>query len=110
MNLNSLSPAELRVAAAVATGAPNKAVAEQLFISVKTVDYHLQNIYRKLGARSRTELAILMAGAERDVLTPDQIRFLESLSDQPAVPRVSFRIAGDPGFDAGVDVAQETGD
>lgn len=57
-----LSPAEHRVAVAVGTGATNKEVSAQLFISVKTVDYHLQNIYRKLGARSRTELAVLMAG------------------------------------------------
>lgn len=59
-----LSPAELRVAVAVGTGATNKEVSAQLFISVKTVDYHLQNIYRKLGARSRTELAVLLAGSE----------------------------------------------
>ncbi|HSI26678.1 MAG TPA: LuxR family transcriptional regulator [Aeromicrobium sp.] len=60
---DKLSPAELRVAVAVGTGATNKEVSAQLFISVKTVDYHLQNIYRKLGARSRTELAVLLAGS-----------------------------------------------
>jgi DNA-binding CsgD family transcriptional regulator len=60
---SKLSPAELRVAVAVGTGATNKEVSAQLFISVKTVDYHLQNIYRKLGARSRTELAVLLAGS-----------------------------------------------
>lgn len=59
-----LSPAELRVAVAVGTGATNKEVSAQLFISVKTVDYHLQNIYRKIGARSRTELAVLLAGGQ----------------------------------------------
>lgn len=61
-----LSPAEHRVAVAVGTGATNKEVSAQLFISVKTVDYHLQNIYRKLGARSRTELAVILAGSSRN--------------------------------------------
>lgn len=60
----ALSPAEHRVAVVVGTGATNKEVSAQLFISVKTVDYHLQNIYRKLGARSRTELAVLLAGSD----------------------------------------------
>ena len=57
-----LSPAELRVAVSVATGRTNKEAAADLYISVKTVDFHLQNTYRKLGLRSRTELAVLMSG------------------------------------------------
>ena len=36
--------------------------AAELFLSVKTVDYHLQSIYRKLQLRSRTELAVLFVG------------------------------------------------
>ena len=39
---------------------------EPLFVSVKTVDAHLQAIYRKLGLKSRSELAVLMARAERE--------------------------------------------
>lgn len=53
-----LSPAEFRVALAVAEGMTNKEAATALFVSVKTVDFHLQAIYRKLGVRSRTELAV----------------------------------------------------
>ena len=53
-----LTPAELRVALAVAGGATNREVATDLFVSIKTVDYHLQNVYRKLSLRSRTELAV----------------------------------------------------
>jgi DNA-binding CsgD family transcriptional regulator len=52
-----LSCAELRVADVVARGLTNRETASELFVSVKTVDFHLQNIYRKLGVRSRTELA-----------------------------------------------------
>jgi DNA-binding CsgD family transcriptional regulator len=56
-----LTAAEHRVAAAVASGGTNREVAAELFLSVKTVDFHLQNIYRKLGVRSRTELAVRMS-------------------------------------------------
>ena len=56
-----LTAAEFRVALSVAGGGTNREVAETLFLSVKTVDFHLQNIYRKLGLRSRTELAVRMS-------------------------------------------------
>ena len=52
-----LSGSERRVAEAVAAGATNREAATSLFLSVKTVEFHLRNIYRKLGVRSRTELA-----------------------------------------------------
>ena len=56
-----LTAAEYRVALAVASGGTNREVAATLFLSVKTVDFHLQNIYRKLGLRSRTELAVRLS-------------------------------------------------
>ena len=55
--LDQLTPQELQVAIAVAGGATNRETAGQLFLSVKTVEYHLHNIYRKLAIRSRTQLA-----------------------------------------------------
>jgi DNA-binding CsgD family transcriptional regulator len=55
-----LTAAELRVAMVVGHGASNREAADQLFISTKTVDYHLQSIYRKLGLRSRTQLMTLV--------------------------------------------------
>ena len=51
-----LSPAERRVAEAVVAGLTNREVAASLFISEKTVEFHLHNIYRKHGIRSRTQL------------------------------------------------------
>ncbi|MDZ7673983.1 MAG: LuxR C-terminal-related transcriptional regulator [Acidimicrobiales bacterium] len=60
-----LTPAEHRVALAVAEGGTNRDVADALFLSVKTVDFHLRNIYRKLDLRSRTELAVLVHGDGR---------------------------------------------
>jgi DNA-binding CsgD family transcriptional regulator len=49
----------------VATGATNREVGEQLFLSPHTVNAHLRQIFAKLGVRSRVELARL--AAERDV-------------------------------------------
>ena len=52
-----LTPTEDRVAALVAAGSTNREVADALFVSVHTVEANLKRIYRKLGIRSRTELA-----------------------------------------------------
>jgi DNA-binding CsgD family transcriptional regulator len=48
---------ERRISEMVAGGASNSDIAEQLFISLATVEYHLTKVYRKLGIRSRTQLA-----------------------------------------------------
>jgi DNA-binding CsgD family transcriptional regulator len=53
----ALTPTEGRVAALVASGSTNREAAEALFVSVHTVEANLKRIYRKLGVRSRTELA-----------------------------------------------------
>jgi DNA-binding CsgD family transcriptional regulator len=53
----TLTPTEERVAALVATGSTNREVADALFVSIHTVEANLKRIYRKLGIRSRTELA-----------------------------------------------------
>jgi DNA-binding CsgD family transcriptional regulator len=55
-----LTPHELRVAALVERGLRNREVAAALFVSERTVEYHLTNIYGKLGVRSRTELTRLL--------------------------------------------------
>jgi DNA-binding CsgD family transcriptional regulator len=52
-----LTPSEARVAELVAAGGTNREVADALFVSVHTVEANLKRIYRKLGIRSRTELA-----------------------------------------------------
>ncbi|HEY7626152.1 MAG TPA: AAA family ATPase [Ilumatobacteraceae bacterium] len=52
-----LTPREEQVARLVANGATNKEVAIDLFLNAKTVEFHLGNVYRKLGVRSRSELA-----------------------------------------------------
>ncbi len=62
-----LTPQELRVALTVAEGSTNKEAAAALFLSPKTVEYHLGAVYRKLGLRSRAELARMFA--DQDVRT-----------------------------------------
>jgi ATP/maltotriose-dependent transcriptional regulator MalT len=60
---DTLTPHEWQVAFAVARGATNREAAAQLFLSPKTIDFHLRNIYRKLGIRSRAQLALKVARA-----------------------------------------------
>ncbi|MGD0274419.1 MAG: LuxR C-terminal-related transcriptional regulator, partial [Gaiellaceae bacterium] len=63
---DELTATERRVAELVAAGSSNKDVAAQLFMSVRTVEANLSNIYRKLGIESRAELANrLRAGKDK---------------------------------------------
>ena len=62
----ALTPQELRVALEVARGESNSQVAARLFLSAKTVEFHLGKTYRKLGVRSRGGLA--QALSERGLL------------------------------------------
>ena len=55
-----LSPREQGVLALVASGARNRAIAEQLSISENTVKFHVANLLRKVGASTRAELAALV--------------------------------------------------
>jgi ATP/maltotriose-dependent transcriptional regulator MalT len=52
-----LTEAERRVAALAAHGLRNREIAAELYLSVGTVEAHLSRVYRKLGLRSRAELA-----------------------------------------------------
>jgi DNA-binding CsgD family transcriptional regulator len=56
----ALTPSERRVVERAAAGQTNRAIAEALFVTPKTVELHLRNAYRKLGASSRHDLAGLL--------------------------------------------------
>ncbi|MEP7334622.1 MAG: LuxR C-terminal-related transcriptional regulator [Actinomycetota bacterium] len=57
-----LTAHEIEVVSLVVRGLTNREAAAALFVSPKTIDYHLVNVYRKLDVRSRTELTRLMLG------------------------------------------------
>ncbi|MFV2114087.1 LuxR C-terminal-related transcriptional regulator [Micromonospora sp. LOL_025] len=52
-----LTGQQLRIAQLVAEGATNREIAARMFLSTRTVDHHLRNIFHRLNIRSRTELA-----------------------------------------------------
>jgi DNA-binding CsgD family transcriptional regulator/tetratricopeptide (TPR) repeat protein len=60
--LDELTPQEIQVGRLVAAGMTNREVAAQLFLSPRTIDFHLRNLFRKLGLTSRTQLAQLDLG------------------------------------------------
>jgi DNA-binding NarL/FixJ family response regulator len=62
---SALTAQELRVAAAVQRGASNRDIAADLFLSPKTVEFHLRQIYRKLDVHSRTQLIVALTERAR---------------------------------------------
>ncbi|GAA2149253.1 LuxR family transcriptional regulator [Nocardioides koreensis] len=58
-HVDDLTPQEQAVSDLVAAGLTNREVAAELFLSTKTIQYHLTRVYAKLGIRSRAELAAL---------------------------------------------------
>jgi DNA-binding NarL/FixJ family response regulator len=59
----ALTASERRVVDRAASGETNRDIAQALFVTPKTVEVHLSNAYRKLGVRSRRELAGALATA-----------------------------------------------
>ncbi|WP_109211656.1 MULTISPECIES: LuxR family transcriptional regulator [Microbacterium] len=60
--VSDLTPQELQVSLLLAEGRTTRETAAALFLSPKTVEYHLRKVYTKLGIGSRTELAAALAG------------------------------------------------
>jgi DNA-binding NarL/FixJ family response regulator len=62
-----LTPQELQVALVVAGGATNREAGAALFLSPRTIEVHLDRVFQKLGIRSRTELAPLLAAETAEI-------------------------------------------
>lgn len=62
--LSGLTPQELRIALALSEGATNREMAAQLFLSPRTIEYHLRKIFQKTGTASRTELTLLILNSK----------------------------------------------
>jgi DNA-binding CsgD family transcriptional regulator len=59
--IDELTPQELRIALQLAGGKTIREAAAALFLSPKTIDYHLRHVYQKLDIHSREELARALA-------------------------------------------------
>jgi DNA-binding NarL/FixJ family response regulator len=57
----ALTPSERRIAELAAAGQQNREIAEALFVTMATVEFHLRNAYRKLGISSRTQLGAALS-------------------------------------------------
>ncbi|MFJ8630381.1 ATP-binding protein [Streptomyces sp. NPDC093568] len=64
---DALSGSERQVAERAVAGATNREIAEALFLTQRTVEFHLTSVYRKLGIRGRGELAAVLAAERRPV-------------------------------------------
>jgi DNA-binding CsgD family transcriptional regulator len=82
--LDQLTPRELQVALVLAEGQTTREAAAKLFLSPKTVDYHLRKVYRKLGISSRAALADVLAGPPEKDQEPIPMR---RPSTEPTVAR-----------------------
>ena len=62
--LSQLTPQELQVALKVSEGLSNRQAAAELYVSPKTIEFHLHQVFRKLGLSSRSQLAAMVTRLE----------------------------------------------
>ncbi len=81
--IEALTPSERRTARLAASGLSNAAIAQALYVTTKTVEWHLTRAYRKLGVKARGELADALAeastgAAEEWFMAEEDARALEA--------------------------------
>ena len=84
-----LSNRESEVAAVIARGVSNKEAAGELYVTEKTIKFHLTNIYKKLSVKSRTQLIVWCAPhlsfePVSDMKAPDDIPLVHNEKDLPS--------------------------
>ena len=87
--VESLTPSEARVAELAAAGRTNREVAQDLFVSLATVETHLTRVYRKLGVAGRAELGDSLS--QPPTAAPGRRRRLQEAPRAPPGRRASSR-------------------
>ena len=99
-----LSNRESEVAELVTKGMSNKEVANQLFVTEKTVKFHLTNIYKKMNVKSRAQLIVWclphIGFVEKEEVTAAAATSAQA-ANQGTIPAGSAPIAGNAGFRSG---------
>ncbi len=97
-----LSNRESEVAELVTKGMSNKEVANQLFVTEKTVKFHLTNIYKKMNVKSRAQLIVWclphIGFVEKEVVQAQAANTAAQPANLGTIPTGSAPIAGTSGF------------
>jgi DNA-binding NarL/FixJ family response regulator len=72
VGVDSLTERECQVARLIVDRKTNPEIAAELFLSPKTVETHIRNMFRKLGVASRVEIARAIERADREQRAPSQ--------------------------------------
>lgn len=97
-----LSNRESEVAELVTKGMSNKEVANQLFVTEKTVKFHLTNIYKKMNVKSRAQLIVWclphIGFVEKEVAPAASLNTAAHATNANIIPEGSAPIVGTAGF------------
>jgi DNA-binding CsgD family transcriptional regulator len=113
-----LSNREAEVAELVTKGLSNKEVANQLFVTEKTVKFHLTNIYKKMNVKSRAQLIVWclphLGFVENNERQIDNSNNMQASNQAPTIPVGNATVGGTsanaiPTLNRGTDVGHDAG-